>query len=75
VKRNPVLMAMSLLAVINALCGLAAFSDVVGTKTAGFLLAFSVALQLGVQYWLRGQVTPLSDPRDNLGRPMSTRPM
>jgi len=74
-KRNPVLLAMSLLAVINALAGAAAFTDAVGPGTAKLMLAFSVALQLGVQYWVRGQVTPVVDPRDDLGRPLRVGPM
>jgi hypothetical protein len=74
-KRNPVLLVMSIFAGLQALSGGAFLLDVFGAKTAGLVVLALAAVQAGVQYWVRGQVTPLADPRDNLGRPMRTGSM
>jgi hypothetical protein len=75
IKRNPVLLAMSLLATLQALTGGAFLVDLFGAKVAAGIVLALAAIQLGVQYWVRGEVTPLSDPRDNFGQALRPRIM
>lgn len=72
-KRNPVVWVMSALAGAQALLLAAGFTDVVGAKWSAFGMAFVVALQLVVQVWVRGQVTPVGDPRGPDGAPLVRR--
>ncbi len=67
-RRNPVLFAMSILAALQMLAGAGAFTDSVGPKVAGLIIAAVAAAQLGGQFWVKGEVTPVADPRDNQGR-------
>jgi hypothetical protein len=62
--KQPVLLAMSILAAAQMVTGAAAFADTVGAKVAGLVIAGIAAAQFGIQYWVRGVVTPLVDPRD-----------
>lgn len=59
---------MSILAALQLLAGASAFIDVIGMKWAALAMAVVLSAQLGLQFWVRGEVTPLSDPRDNQGR-------
>lgn len=65
--KNPVLLAMSILAAAQLVTGAAAFTDTVGAKVAGLVIAGIAAAQFGIQYWVRGVVTPLADPKDAAG--------
>lgn len=69
-RQQPVLVVMALLAALEALAGFSVFVDIIGARIAGILCALLAAIQVGMAYWVRGQVTPLSDPRDNAGRPL-----
>lgn len=69
-KRNPVLLAMSVLATLQVLAGGAFFADLLGARWAVLISLGVAAVQYGVQYWVRGQVTPLAEPRDDTGRPL-----
>jgi hypothetical protein len=68
VKRNPVVWIMSILAALQLLAGASAFIDVIGLKWAALAMAVVLAAQFGLQFWVRGEVTPLADPRDDQGR-------
>lgn len=67
-RRNPVVWVMSVLAAFQLLAGASAFIDVVGLKWAALAMAVVLAAQLGLQFWVRGEVTPVAEPRDNQGR-------
>lgn len=57
-KRSPVLVVMSTLAALQVLVAGSALTDVVG-KQLGALLALMVAsAQIGLQFYVSGQVTP-----------------
>jgi hypothetical protein len=58
---RPVLTVMSILAGLQILAGGAALGDVVGAKTAGLIVVGIAAIQGGVQFWVQGQVTPMSN--------------
>ena len=67
-NRNPVLVAMSILAGMQALISAAGFTEALPAQVALWIVLAVAALQAGVQFYVRGEVTPLSDPRDNEGR-------
>lgn len=56
--RNPVLVVMSTLAALQVLVAGSALADVIGVKLAGLLGLMVAAVQMGVQFYVRGQVTP-----------------
>lgn len=60
ITRNPVVFVMSILGALQALAASVAFIDVVPVKVAALIMAVICAAQFGVQFWVRGQVTPLS---------------
>lgn len=68
--RNPVIWVMSVLAGAQLLTASTAFLDVVPARWAALASVCIVAAQVAVQFWVRGQVTPISDPRDSQGREM-----
>jgi hypothetical protein len=57
---RPVLAAMSILAGLQILAGGAALADAIGAKTAAVAALVIAAIQGGVQFWVQGQVTPVS---------------
>ena len=67
-KRNPVVWIMSILGALQLLAGASAFIDVIGLKWAALAMAVVLAAQFGLQFWVRGEVTPLASPRDDQGR-------
>lgn len=60
-RPSPVLLWMSILAALQVLTGGAALGDFIGVKLAGLLVLTVAALQTGVQFYVRGQVTPWQD--------------
>ncbi|MFD0558708.1 hypothetical protein FB566_4661 [Stackebrandtia endophytica] len=58
-KREPVLIIMSVLAGLQVFVGGAAFTELVSLRVAGLLALSVAAIQVGVQFYVRGQVTPL----------------
>lgn len=69
-KRNPVLLVMSAAAGLDALFGATAWADVVGDRPAALCVAGVTALTVGAQFWVRGKVTPTTDPRNDAGDPL-----
>ena len=67
-KREPVLIVMSVLAGLQVFVGGAAFTELVSAQVAGLLALAVAALQVGFQFYVRGKVTPLGEPA---GRPAS----
>lgn len=65
--RNPVIWVMSVLAGAQLLTMSTAFLDVVPARWAALASVCVIAAQVAVQFWVRGQVTPLNDPRDRDG--------
>lgn len=59
VKREPVLIIMSVLAGLQVFVGGAAFSELVSLRVAGLMALAVAALQVGFQFYVRGKVTPL----------------
>lgn len=57
-KPSPVLLWMSILAALQVLTGGAALAEVIGTQVAGLAVLTVAAMQTGVQFYVRGQVTP-----------------
>lgn len=66
--RNPVLLIMSILAGVSAILGLGTLQDLIDPKSLGWVLVGYAGIQAAVQFWVRGQVTPMIDPRDNQGQ-------
>ena len=60
-KREPVVLVMSVLAALQVLAGGAALADLIGQQWAGVFILFVAALQVGLQFYVRGQVTPVED--------------
>lgn len=58
-KREPVLIVMSVLAGLQVFVGGAAFTELVSVRVAGLLALTVAALQVGFQFYVRGKVTPL----------------
>ena len=71
VSREPVLVVMSVLAGMQALIGAAGFAEAVPRQAALWMILATAAVQAGVQFYVRGQVTPVADPRDADGRPLT----
>jgi hypothetical protein len=61
IKREPVVVVMSVLAALQVLAGGAALADLIGNEWAGVFVLVVAALQIGMQFYVRGQVTPV-DP-------------
>jgi len=61
IKREPVVVVMSVLAALQVLVGGAALADLIGNEWAGVFVLVVAALQIGLQFYVRGQVTPV-DP-------------
>lgn len=60
-RRNPVLLVMSVLAGAQVLTGGATLAEVIGPQVAGLVVLGVAAVQAGVQFYVRGQVTPWDD--------------
>jgi len=58
---KPVLLALSILAALDVLTAGAAFTDIVGKDTAGFIILVLAAIKVGVAFYLQGQVTPFAN--------------
>lgn len=69
-NRNPVLIVMSVLAGLQVLAGASVLSDLLGAQAGAAAVVVIGAAQAGVQFYVRGVVTPTSDPRDNAGVPL-----
>jgi len=68
--KNPVLLVMSLLAGLSAALGLGVFQDLVSPTVLGWLLVSQAVVTAVVQYWVRGQVTPIANPKAADGTPL-----
>lgn len=66
--KNPVLLVMSLLAGLGVITGAANLTDLLSPHAAGWLTLIVAAATATVQFWVRGQVTPLAAPRSEDGR-------
>jgi hypothetical protein len=73
--RNPVLLVMSILAALDAALGLGCLAELVSPTVLGWLLVIQAAATAGVQFWVRGQVTPMVDPRAHDGRQLWAKPV
>lgn len=65
--KNPVLFVMSLLAGVNAILAVGTLQDLISAAAFGWVVLITAGVQAAVQFWVKGQVTPLADPRNNLG--------
>lgn len=61
--RNPVLLVMSVLAGAQAVMAAGALADLLSPAALGWVTLSIAAVQAGVQFWVRGQVTPIAPPR------------
>lgn len=68
--RNPVLIIMSLLAGLSAVLGLTVFQDLVNPTVLGWLLVAQAAITATLQFWVRGEVTPVDSHRSRQGLPL-----
>lgn len=57
-QRDPVLAVMSTLAAMQVMVAGSALTDVIGPRLAGLLGLMVAAAQVGLQFYVRGQVTP-----------------
>jgi len=60
IKREPVVVVMSVLAALQVIAGGAALGELVGPQVAGVVVLAVAALQVGLQFYVRGQVTPVT---------------
>lgn len=60
-RPSPVLLWMSILAALQVLAAGSALTDVIGSEVAALFALTVAALQIGVQFYVRGQVTPWQD--------------
>ena len=65
--RNPVLLIMSLLAGANAILAAGSLQDLLSPTTFAWVVLGVAGIQAAAQFWVRGEVTPLIDPRDRAG--------
>jgi hypothetical protein len=68
--KNPVLLAMSILAAAQLITNASGLTDVVPAKWVMLGSVVVAAAQFGIQYWVRGVVTPLVAPKDAEGVPL-----
>lgn len=59
IKREPVVVVMSILAALQVIAGASALADLIGNEWAGAFVLAVAALQVGMQFYVRGQVTPV----------------
>jgi hypothetical protein len=62
-KREPVVLVMSILAALQVLVAGAAFTEAVPQPWANLAALVVAAVQVGVAFYVRGQVTPISTER------------
>jgi hypothetical protein len=58
-KNEPVLITMSILAALQVAAGSLALTDLVSSSVIGIIIVCIAALQGGLQFYVRGQVTPV----------------
>lgn len=58
---RPILMALSILAGLKVLTSAAVFTDLIGTTAAGLVVATLAAVDVGLAFYLQGQVVPLAN--------------
>lgn len=58
-RREPVVIVMSVLAGYQVLVAGAAFGEYVGMELAALLILIGAAVQAAVQFYVRGEVTPV----------------
>ena len=68
--RNPVLFMMSLFAGANAILALGTLQELVSQRTLAWFVLALAGGQAAMQFWVRGEVTPLTSPRDRDGAPL-----
>ena len=56
---EPVLIIMSILAALQAAAGSAALANIFTIQVVGVIIVSIAALQAGLQFYVRGQVTPV----------------
>lgn len=57
---RPVVMAMSIMVGIKTLLAAAAVTTLIGAQVTGIILAVILAVEVGVAFYVQGQVVPLS---------------
>ena len=67
-KREGFLIVQSLLAAFQVIVASSVLAEVTSGTAAAIIAMFLGAFQAGATVYFRDQVTPLSDPRDDLGR-------
>jgi len=61
---EPVLIIMSILAALQAAAGSAALANVFTLNVVGVIIVTIAAAQAGLQFYVRGQVTPVEKVQD-----------
>lgn len=73
-RPRPVLAAFAVMAALDVLTGGSALADFIGKDTAGLIVLALAAAKVGLGFYVQGEVTPLSDPRDADGAPLEAAP-
>lgn len=73
-RNNPVLFVMSFLAGINGVLAVGTLQEVVSVAVFTWIVLISAGLQAAVQFWVKGVVTPLANPRDANGNALVPAP-
>lgn len=60
-KSRPVLITFSILAGLQVLTGGTALADIIGKDAAGLIILAIAAIQVGMTFYVQGQVTPSTD--------------
>jgi len=66
IKREPVVVVMSVLVALQVIAGAAVLGDLIGDQWAGVVVLAVAALQAGMQFYIRGQVSPV-EPSEVVG--------
>lgn len=67
-RPEPLLLATAVLSGLDVLLAGAAFGDLIGATALGLAVLGTKAINVGMAVYVRGKVTPIEDPHDDLGR-------
>jgi hypothetical protein len=70
-RPRPVLLSLSVLAALDAITGAAGFAERIPAGAAWWIITGLAAVHVGLAVYLQRVVTPLADPRDARGVPLT----
>lgn len=67
-RPRPIVVTQAVMAALGAVVGAAGFADQIPAAAAWWILTGYAAINVGLSFYLQSITTPLSSPRDSLGR-------